>query len=407
MKTRRLAILVAMFTLAAATGFSLWRVSSTRAARTLATSPVRKGEFLVLVRCRGELRARKTLQISAPHVPDLRIVWLAPAGTMVKEGEPVIRFDPSSARQQVQENQAALEQAEASVLQAKAEARLMAEQDKRDLADAAYGVERAKLEVSKQEIVSRLQGEESRLDLSLAEEKRTVKQAKLEFDDASNAAKVASLARQRDKAKADVDLWKRRLDRMELKSPMAGMLNFLPNYSQGWMNAKPFKVGDQVWPGGVLAEIPSLESIELEGKVEEIDRGQIAMDQDVLVRIDSLPEVTFPGRLAQFSPMTEMGFEWPPTRSFKAYASISKPDARLRPGMNGKMDVVLRRIPNALSVPAKAVYTRAGKPIVYVARKGEYVPVNVEVEARNPDEVAIKGVPEGTQVTLSEPEQKP
>jgi len=406
MKIRRLAILVALFTAAAATGFGLWRVSSNRAGRTLATSPVRKGEFLVLVRCRGELKARKTLQIIAPHVPDLRIVWLAPAGSVVTKDDPVIRFDPSSARQQVQENEAALQQAEATMLQAQAEARLMAEQDKRDLADAAYEVERAKLEASKQEIVSRLQGEESRLNLGLAQEKMSVKQAKLEFNVASNAAKVASLTRQRDKAKADVDRWKRRLEHMELKAPMAGMLNFLPNYSQGWMNAKPFKVGDQVWPGGVLAEIPALESIELEGKIEEIDRGQIAVDQDVLVRIDSLPEVTFPGRLVQFSPMTEMGFEWPPTRSFKAYATILKPDGRLRPGMNGKMDVVLRRIPNALSVPAKAVYTREGKPIVYVARKGDYVPVNIQVEARNPDEVAIKGVPEGSQVTLSEPDQK-
>src|SRR5262245_29048724 len=218
-----------MFTLAAATGFSLWRVSSTRAARAMATSPVRKGELLVLVRCRGELKARKTLQISAPHVPDLRIVWLAPAGTMVKEGEPVIRFDPSSARQQVQENEAALQQAEATMLQAQAEARLMTEQDMRDQADAEYDVERAKLEASKAEIVSRLQGEESRLDLGLAEEKLSVKRAKLEFNQASNAAKVASLTRLRDKAKADVDLWKRRLERMELKAPTAGMLNFLPN----------------------------------------------------------------------------------------------------------------------------------------------------------------------------------
>ena len=74
--------------------------------------------------------------------------------------------------------------------------------------------------------------------------------------------------------------------------------------------------------------------------------------------------------------------------------------------MNGKMDVILRRIPNALSVPAKAVYTRDGKPIVYVSRKGDYTPVMVEVEARNPDEVAIKGVPEGSLVTLSEPEAR-
>jgi len=127
-------------------------------------------------------------------------------------------------------------------------------------------VEKAKLEASKQEIVSRLQGEESRIDLGLAQEKLLVKQAKLEFDQASNAAKVASLARQRDKAKADVERWNHRLERMELTAPIAGVINFLSNYSQGWMNAKPFKVGDQVWPGGVLAEIPALETIELRAK---------------------------------------------------------------------------------------------------------------------------------------------
>ena len=44
----------------------------------------RKGEFLVLVRCRGELVARRSEQLTAPlDVPDLQIVWLAPAGSEV------------------------------------------------------------------------------------------------------------------------------------------------------------------------------------------------------------------------------------------------------------------------------------------------------------------------------------
>ena len=38
--------------------------------------------------------------------------------------------------------------------------------------------------------------------------------------------------------------------------------------------------------------------------------------------------------------------------------------------MNGNMDVIVSRIPNAISIPAKAVFTRNGKPIVYVAEKG-------------------------------------
>ena len=60
--------------------------------------------------------------------------------------------------------------------------------------------------------------------------------------------------------------------------------------------------------------------------------------------------------------------------------------------MNGGMDIIINRIPNAISIPAKALFTRAGKPIVYVAENGRYRPVGVEVLARNPDEIAVSGI---------------
>src|SRR5260370_42630708 len=113
---------------------------------------------------------------------------------------------------------------------------------------------------------------------------------------------------------------------MEVHARSSGVFQLLPNFSQGWNNAKPFKVGDQVWPGGALAEIPDLETLEMEGKIEEIDRGRIAVDQEVRVRIDSLPETAFPAQLIQLSTMTVMAWEWPPTRTFRGFARIQKPD---------------------------------------------------------------------------------
>ena len=38
--------------------------------------------------------------------------------------------------------------------------------------------------------------------------------------------------------------------------------------------------------------------------------------------------------------------------------------------MNGGMDIVIDRLPKAISVPAKAVFTRDGKPVVFVAEHG-------------------------------------
>src|SRR5262249_37995902 len=153
-------------------------------------------------------------------------------------------------------------------------------------------------------------------------------------------AKIASLTRLRDQAQAEVDLMNRRLGQMELKTPSDGIILYLTNNSQGWMNAKPFKVGDNAWPGSALAEIPDLASLEMEARLDEIDRGRVLNGQQARVHIDALPERTLDGKIGAISPLTEQNFEWPPTRNFRAYAQLDPAGAKLRPGMNGNLDVV-------------------------------------------------------------------
>ena len=73
--------------------------------------------------------------------------------------------------------------------------------------------------------------------------------------------------------------------------------------------------------------------------------------------------------------------------------------------MNGGMDIIINRIPDAISIPAKSVFTRSGKPIVYLTDHGRYTPAPIQVLARNPDEVAVSGIPAGSFVALSDPEK--
>jgi len=306
----------------------------------------------------------------------------------------------------LQQKEAQLRQAQATLDQALAQSKITAEQDQSDLADAKFTVERAQLEASKQAIVSRIAGEESKIDLGLAEQKLKVQEATVALHATSDKSKIASLTRLRDQASADVDLTKTRISQMEIKTPLPGYVIFASNYSQGWMNAKPFKVGDNVFAGMGLAEMPDLETLQMDAKVEEIDRGRIAVGHEVRVRVDSLPELTAPAKIGAISLLAETTNEFPPTRNFRAYAPIPHPDSRLRPGMNGGMDIIINRIPNAISIPAKALFTRAGKPIVYLANAGHYKAVEVEVLARNPDELAIKGIAAGSLVALVDAEKK-
>jgi multidrug resistance efflux pump len=390
-----------------AAGAAWFKMRKVQAATNLPTAKARKGEFLVIVRCRGELSAAQSVQVVAPvKITDLQIVWLAPTGSTVSQDQPVIRFDPSTARQAVNEHTASLRQAQANLEQALAQSHITAEQDKLDVAKAAYDVEKARLAASQQSILSDIQGEENKIDVRVAEEKLKSAEASVELHKKSDEAKIASLTRLRDQEQAELDIANRQVNAMEVKSPRAGVITYLSNTSQGWMNAQPYKVGDHAFPGAVIAEVPDLNTLRMEAKIEEVDRGQITLGNAGLVHIDALPEKTFNAKLAGVSPLTEQNFEWPPSRNFKAYLALDKPAAQLRPGMNASADIIISRIPEAISIPAKGLFTDKGKPIVYLQTKTGYEARVVMVEARNPDDVAVKGIEPGTLVALVEPEKK-
>ena len=406
MRSRRIWVRAGVLLLlmaAAAAGIVGMRRS--RSVPDLPSVAVRKGDFLVLVHTRGELSSLRSASLVAPQrVPDLTIVWLAPPGSLVNAGDVVVRFDTSRALQQQQERAASLKQAQATLDQAVAQARITAEQDKLDLKAAQFAVEQARLEASKVAIVSEIDGEEKRIDLTMAEEKLKVEQATVALHVKQNEAKIASATRLRDQQQDEIAITREQLSKMEIHAALKGFVTIAMNNSQSWMNRQPFKAGDHVWSGTLIGEIPDLATLQMESRLDEMDRGKMAPGMAALVHVDAFPETVFDAKLASVSPLTEQSFgEWPPVRSFKAYSAIARPDARLRPGMNASADFVIERIPNALSIPAKALFTRNGKAAVWVRGKSGYVADEVTVEARNPDEVAIRGVPAGTRVTLEEP----
>jgi multidrug efflux pump subunit AcrA (membrane-fusion protein) len=401
---RLLTVVLGVAAIVAGAWLAVNRFRRAQSAADLPVVPARQGEFVVIVRCRGDIKAGRSIPINAPVVPNLRIAWMANAGDAVKEADPIIRFDSSSAEQQLIQKQAALRQSQATLDQAIAQAQITSEHDQSDLRDTQFSLQRAKLQITGSEYAPRIQADQAKIDVGIAEQRVKVQEANIALHAASDKAKVASLTRQRDQAKADVELTQKRIDQMEIRAPIAGYVVFATNYSQGPTNSRTFRVGDNVFAGMNLAEMPDMNSLVMDAKVEEIDRGRIRNGNDARVRIDALAELKIMAQLTSISPLAEQGLEFPPTRSFHAYAALQNPDPSLRPGMNGGMDIIINRLPNAISIPAKAVFTRSGKPIVYVGDKGRYIPKEIQVLARNPDEVAVSGIEAGQVVTLVEPE---
>jgi uncharacterized membrane-anchored protein YhcB (DUF1043 family) len=403
MRVRSWTARIGVLALVGGAGVGVYRMRKAQAGATYPNASAKKGEFLVLVRCRGSVKARRSVGIYTPVVPNLRIAWIAPTGSTIQAGDVILRFDSSTAQQQLMQKQAQLKQSQATLDQAVAQAKITAQQDQRQFADANFTVEQAGYKVKQDELqYGVIKGKESAIDLEIAQEKLKLQEATIALHQASSASRIASLTRQRDQVQTDVDITSARIAQMELKAPSGGLLLFNMNYSGVFTtaDAKPYKVGDNVGSNVVLGSIPDLDSLEMNVKLEEADRGRVAVNQDALVRVDALPESSVPAKVNEVTALAEMSMEYPYTRSFRASAQLLRPDPRLRPDMNGGLDVIVRRIPDAVSIPSKALFTRDGRPVVFVEERGRYRAAEVGIEARNPDEVAVTGLPAGAAVAL-------
>jgi multidrug efflux pump subunit AcrA (membrane-fusion protein) len=374
----------------------------------LPLAPVRSGEFVAVIRTRGQIQAQRSVPIYAPLVQDLRIAWLAPASERVEEGAPLIRFDSSTVERDLIQRRATAERARAALDQAVTDAKAAAEHDQRDLQDARLAVELAQLDTKDSEFVARLDAERGRIDLRVAEQKLRQLEAEVAQRAASRESRIASLQRQLTGAEGWVKIVESRISQMEILAPISGYALYAANRSSIAMQLsggaeQPYRVGNQVSSGMNIATIPDLSSLLIDATVEEIDRGRMRVGDEVIVRVDALPDVSIPAKLTAISPMAEMSLD-SRGRSFHAYAALGdKADQRVRPGMNGTLDIVTRRIAGATIIPAQALFTRNSKPTVFLVEDDGYRSVEVEVLARNSDEIAVKGVASDARVTLVDP----
>src|SRR4029077_20277375 len=168
--------------------------------------------------------------------------------------------------------------------QARAQARLTEEDDLTAVMKAQYDVETAKLDASKEGIVSKIEGAESKLKVSDAEQKVRELEEKLKSDRAASQSTVQSKTQIRHKAEYDLQRARCALGNMTLRAPLAGMISLIPVWHPE--GEAIFKPGDRAWPGAPIAELPDVSTLRISARVEENERGRLALHQKVTVHLD-------------------------------------------------------------------------------------------------------------------------
>ena len=369
---------------------------------------VQQAEFLDALQFRGELKALKSVTIAAP--PDagsLQILKLATDGSQVKHGDVVVEFDPSKTKQDLEQDRSTLKSADAQIVQARAQGKLTEEEDTTAVMKAKYDLEAAKLDASKGEIVSQIEGAEARLKVTDAEQALRESEEKLNSDKAKNQATVDAYRNASAKAKFDQDRAAHQLDSMVLKAPLDGTIRLISTWHDG--GESPFKAGDRAWPGAPIAELPDSSSLHIAAHVDETERGRLALGQQATLQLDAIPDRQFTGKIERIGTIATMDFSagWPFPRNFDLDFAIDQKDPRLRAGMTVQITVIVDRIPNAISIPTQASFVKSGRTVAYVWDGSKFEERPIQVERRSRDRCLIAaGLKSGDRVALKDPTVK-
>lgn len=372
---------------------------------------VRQGEFVLSVRTRGEIKSTKSVTLTAPRVPEARIVVLAESGRPVRKGEVVIEFDTATQEQFYLERATGVKTADSQIVQAKATHQITNERDAMGLMQAEYNVERSKLEASKAEILSEIQGAKNRINVGIAKGELAQIHTTMKAHTVAQDADLDRLGETKNKALRDVERAKGYLANMVIRAPIDGIIHILPNARSGGtfgQTPPPFKEGDRAWTGAAIAEIPDLSEMRIELQLEEVDRGKLRLGQEVRVRVDAVPDQEFAAELDWVSPIAAQ--IWRGMRDsdkvFPAHASLRNLDSRLRPGMSATAEIVIESEPNVLMIPLRASFLHEGQPAVWVQRGQDFRIRSITVGKQNAtDIVVLSGLEEGEMVALENPEE--
>ena len=371
------------------------------------TAVVERGTFVDAVQMRGEVKAGRSITIIAPSdAGDLRIMKLVRNGTAVKKGDVLIEFDGVTVAKTLDEKKSEVRGFEAQIEQSRSESRSTVQTSLTAQTTASYDVDRAKLDYSAREILSRVEGEQRGLKVNDAEHKLGESSAKLSSDKVAGEAKVAGVSGKRVKSEFDLNKAERQLNALKVTAPADGTVAILRNWRSGnWMNPQDFKEGDRVWAGASIAELPDSSSMFGSARVDEIERGRLSLNQAATIRVEALPDKELKGHIATISALAKADFtSWPPPRSFDVSVALDEFDNRLRPGMTATIRIATETLKDMLIVPPQAVFSVGGTDVVYVVGRGSPERRAVKIERRNADRVAIRaGLEPGEKVALEDP----
>lgn len=145
------------------------------------------------------------------------------------------------------------------------------------------------------------------------------------------------------------------LDEATVRSPISGTV------------AERFvQAGDMPGIGDPVLRVVDTRELEFEATVTAADVGQVRVGSPVVLDVTGYPHAAIEGRVARINAAADAA-----TRQVKVYVAVPNHDGRMVGGLFASGQVVVKRVRQALAVPASSVRTEGGKSVVWIVADGK------------------------------------
>ena len=282
-------------------GYFAWQ-SIPEDEQRFALTEVQRGDLVVKTYLRGELRAVRSLTLTAPNIgTQSQITQLAPTGALATRGNLIFELDDSERVAALEDSLLTVEQIQENLKKAEAELEIRKSQDEVEIVQANFQVRRAELEVQRNELLADIDARKNELTLEEAQRRKQKLEADIKNRLMQREAELAVLREQLNKAQLDVDRDKRRIAQSRVLAPLTGLVAILQNRSGGrggfGQSLPEIREGDQIPAGMSVAQLLDLSEMELLTRVEESERANLREGQEVAIRLDAIPDKTVTGTI--------------------------------------------------------------------------------------------------------------
>lgn len=136
----------------------------------------------------------------------------------------------------------------------------------------------------------------------------------------------------------------------------------------GHITEREAVVGDSIGPEDKIFKISNISEVLIEGDISEDQLSLIKKDLLTRVKILSMPNDIFEGRIDYISRTVERD-----KRTAHIWSRIKNSGFRLKPGMFAEISIIIERGEERLSVPKSAVLREGGGKFVFVMSDGLFV----------------------------------